>query len=232
MDSGGTPGRGTLYVVGTPIGNLSDITERALAALKRADRVVCEDTRRTLKLLNHYGIHKPLLAVFAAKEKSEVPKILNLLESGQSLALVTDAGTPGVSDPGSWIVSAARRNGFRVEPVPGVSAIACALSMCGFAQDGLVFLGFLPRSPNKIRRELARAAELGLALAFFESPFRVVKTLTLASEVLGPGASCLVAREMTKKFEEYLDGTLEEVLARLRGREFLGEATILLRKSV
>ena len=222
---------GSLYVVATPLGSLSDITLRALEVLKSADRIACEDTRRTLKLLTHYGIRKPLLSIFAPKEEREAVKVTAALAKGESVALVTDAGTPGLSDPGHALVRAARAAGFPVVPVPGPSAPACALSVCGFAESGFLFLGFLPRSPGKVRKALRNAISAGYPVVFYESPFRLRKTLELAEEVLGPSARCFVGREMTKKFEEYLEGGLAEIRGRLEGRELLGEFTVILSPS-
>ena len=219
-----------LFVVATPIGNLEDITLRALETLKKADCIVCEDTRRTLKLLTHYDIRKPLLSIFGPKERRETDKILKLLSEGKNVALVSDAGTPGLSDPGNVVVAAARENKFRIIPVPGACAISSALSASGLAGDGFVFLGFLRRAPGKVRKELKKAAENGLAIVFYESPYRVVKTLELAAEVLGENASCFIGREMTKKFEEFLNGSLKEVASLLEKREILGEFTVVLKQ--
>lgn len=221
--------KGVLYVVGTPIGNLSDITLRALETLKLVDWIACEDTRQSLKLLNHYNIQKPLFSIFGPKEQREVPKILHLLEQGRSGAILTDAGTPGISDPGSQIVHAVRQRGFRIEPIPGVSAVACALSVSGHSEKGFVFLGFLHRSKGKIRKELREAAQQKRPLVFYESPFRIVKTLSLAAEILGPQTLCFLAREMTKKFEEYLSGTLAELIEKIKDRKILGEITVILK---
>jgi 16S rRNA (cytidine1402-2'-O)-methyltransferase len=219
---------GTLYMVATPLGNLSDITLRALETLKGVDRIACEDTRRTLKLLTHFGIHKPLLSIVAPREERESGKVAWALSKGESVALVTDAGTPGLSDPGHAVVRAVRAAGFPIVPIPGPSASACALSVCGFGENGFVFMGFLHRSPGKIRKELRLAAASGRPILFYESPFRVMKTLALAEEVFGPEARCFIGREMTKKFEEYLEDSLGGMRRRLEGRELLGEFTILI----
>lgn len=222
---------GRLYVVATPIGNLSDMTFRALEALKACDLIACEDTRQTLKLLNHYGIQKPLFTIFGPREKREAGRVLKSLEQGKSVALVTDAGTPALSDPGNEIVRQVRRSGFPVEPVPGPSAPAALASVSGAADQGFIFLGFLPRKKSKIKRELERFAGLELPVIFFESPFRVVQTLQAAGNVFGNGAFCLVGREMTKKFEETISGSIADVLGKISGRENLGEFTILIKPS-
>lgn len=220
--------KGILYIVGVPIGNLQDITFRALEILKKTDWIACEDTRRTLKLLNHYGIQKSLLTIFGPKERNAASKILNLLSEGKSVALLTDSGTPGISDPGSFVVGSAREKGFSVQPVPGVSALTCALSVFGIPEDGFVFLGFLKRDKGKIKKELSEAAQLKRSVVFFESPYRIAKTLGIACELFGKETFCLVAREMTKKFEEYLSGRLGEIAEKIQNKENLGEFTVIL----
>lgn len=216
--------------MGTPIGNLSDLTLRALETLKQVDWIACEDTRQTLKLLNHYGIHKSLLSIFGPKEKREVPKILELLSASKSVALLTDAGTPGISDPGNLLVSEIRKCGFQVEPVPGVSAVSCAVSASGLCQEGFLFLGFLRRKKGKIKAELSKAGEQNLPIIFFESPFRIADTLDLALEVFGPKTFCWLGRELTKKFEEQISGRLPEVIGKIKDREILGEITVILKQ--
>ena len=226
--SRGAPSQGVLYMVATPIGHLSDITLRALEILKACDYAACEDTRRTLKLFNHFGISKPLINLYGFKERAQSAKILRLLQDGKSVALVTDAGTPGLSDPGNLLAREARKAGIPVLPIPGVSAPAALASVSGLTSDGFIFLGFLHRKKSKIRKELESSARPGLPLIFFESPYRVVETLGIAQEVFGPDAECVAGREMTKKFEEYISGTVAEVLAKLSAREILGEFTILI----
>ncbi|OGR82537.1 MAG: 16S rRNA (cytidine(1402)-2'-O)-methyltransferase [Elusimicrobia bacterium RIFCSPHIGHO2_01_FULL_64_10] len=220
--------RGTLYAVATPIGHMGDITLRALEVLKGADLIACEDTRRTLRLLNHYGISKPLLPVYAPKEKRQSAKILEALSLGKSVAMVTDAGTPGVSDPGSWLAREAAAGGYRVVPIPGPSAVSCAASVCGLASDGFIFLGFLPRKKSKIKRELEAAGRLKKAVIFFESPYRIAATLALAAETLGGDAPCWLGREMTKQFEETFRGTLAGVSEALSKKQVQGEVTVVI----
>lgn len=220
---------GTLFSVATPIGNLNDLTFRALEVLKKADRIACEDTRRTLQLLRHFGIEKPLVTIFGPKEKRETPAILRLLEEGKSVALVTDAGTPGLSDPGNFLVRSARERGFRIEPVPGASAVAAIVSASGVCEDGFIFLGFLPRKKSKIKRQLAQALSAERAVIFYESPFRVVETLEIAREIFGPECFCLIGREMTKKFEEFIAGPLGDAPEKLKQKEILGEFTVLIK---
>lgn len=220
--------KGILYVVSSPIGNLSDITIRALEVLKQADHILCEDTRITLKLLNHFGIQKPLLTIFGPKEKKEIPKILALLQKGECLALLSDAGTPALSDPGASIIKKAKESLIPVVPIPGPSAILCALSVCGFAEKNFLFLGFLHRKSGKIKKELLEAKKFNVPVVFFESPFRILKTLSLVAETWGKETLTFIGREMTKKFEEILEGTLGEMVEKLQGREILGEFTVIL----
>ena len=215
-------------MVATPIGNLSDISPRALEVIKASDWVACEDTRRTLKLFNHYGITRRLVTLIGPKERAQSAKILRLLEEGQSVALLTDAGTPALSDPGNLLVASAREAGISVLPVPGPSAPAALASVSGLCADGFIFLGFLPRKKSKIRKELESSSSLGIPVIFFESPYRVQETLGIALEVLGPDARCVVGREMTKKFEEYVSGTLAQVAEKLSAKEMLGEFTVLI----
>lgn len=222
---------GILYVVATPIGNLKDITLRALEVLKSVDSIFCEDSRRTLQLLNHYTIRKPLTSVFGHKEKRETSKILELLSSGKSIALVCDAGTPAVSDPGSFIVHAVRDCGLRVESIPGPSSVTAALSISGCGSDGFLFLGFLSRRKSRIGKELREANSFGKAVVFFESPYRVLKSLGIAQEILGKDIFCWIGRELTKKFEETISGSLEHVIQRLQSRKILGEFIVILEKN-
>ncbi len=221
--------RAILYVVATPIGNLNDITLRALEVLKSVDVILCEDTRRSLNLLNHFGIQKPLYSIFGPKEKKEISRILQILSQGRSVALLSDAGTPAISDPGSFIVRSCRDAGYRVEPIPGASAITSALSVAGIQTDGFVFLGFLKRRKSRIEKELRLAASLGSAILFFESPYRLVKTLEVAEKIFEPETFCWVGRELTKKFEETMEGTIKDVLSRIQNKEILGEVVIILK---
>lgn len=222
------PKNGNFYVVGTPIGNLSDLTLRGLETLKTVDCIVCEDTRHTLKLLNHYGIRKPLISIFGPKEKREVPRILEML-SAHSVALVTDAGSPGISDPGSILIQAVRQQGYSVRLVPGVSAVSSAVSVSGLCSGGFVFLGFLHRRKGRLKAELRHAREQELPIVFFESPYRIVQTLGLALEALGENVVVWIGREMTKKFEEHLAGGIKEIIEKLKSREVLGEFTVILK---
>ena len=217
---------GTLYLVATPIGNLEDITLRALRTLRECDAVAAEDTRHTGRLLAHFDISKPLFSCFRFNEASRSEEILERLRAGQKIALVTDAGSPGISDPGERVVRAALGAGLRVEPVPGPSALVAALTASGLPSGEFHFLGFLPHKAGQRRRELERLQGLGGTLVFYESPYRVGKLLAELNEVFG-GRQVVLARELTKKFEEYWRGTPAELLARLQQRAPKGEFVVL-----
>lgn len=203
---------GTLFVVATPIGHLEDITLRALRVLKSVALVAAEDTRRTGNLLRHYDIHTPILSVHEHNEDARVPRVLGRLEAGDSVALVTDAGTPGVSDPGARLVAAVRKAGFRVEPIPGASAVVTAISAAGISSDGFAFLGFPPIRLKDRKKWLASLVELSRdrAVVFFEAPHRVRKTLEeLTDLVKWP---IMAGRELTKIHEELRFGLPSELL--------------------
>src|SRR6266478_215183 len=201
----------TLYLVATPIGNLEDITLRGLRTLRECDLVAAEDTRRTGQLLKHFGISKPLLSYFQFNEARRSEQIIERLGRGEKIALVTDAGSPGISDPGEWVVRAAIAAGFRVEPVPGPCALVAALTASGLPTDEFHFIGFLPHKSGQRRAKLERLKEVPGTLVVYEAPFRIEKLMAELSEVM-PGRQVLLARELTKKFEEFLKGTPEELL--------------------
>jgi 16S rRNA (cytidine1402-2'-O)-methyltransferase len=219
---------GTLQVVATPIGNLEDITLRALRVLRECDALVAEDTRRTRALLTAHGISgaKPILSVPAFNEERRVPTVLQRLDEGETIALVTDGGTPGLSDPGMHLVRAAWERGHTVTPIPGPSALVAALSASGLDANAFCFLGFLPRTPGKLVRTLGAALELGRTLAFYESPMRIAKTLRLAAELLGP-REVVVAREITKLHETFHRGTAADLAAEFTATPPRGECTVL-----
>src|SRR6266700_738349 len=200
----------TLYLVATPIGNLEDITLRALRTLKECDLVAAEDTRRTGQLLKHFGISKPLLSYFQFNEARRSEQIIERLGRGEKIALVTDAGSTGISDPGERGVKAAIAAGFRVEPVPGASALVAALTASGLPADEFHFIGFLPHRSGQRRAKLEQLRTIPGTLVLYESPFRVEKLLTELNEVM-PSGSVVLARELTRKFEEFLRGTPEEL---------------------
>ncbi len=215
-----------LYVVATPIGNLSDITYRAVETLKSVDVIACEDTRRTEKLLSHLGISRSLLRYDEHTHAFGSRKIIEFLQAGKNVAQVSDAGTPGVSDPAARLVADVTAAGFTVIPIPGPSSVVAALSVSGFSGDGFVFLGFLPRRPGKARRLLQAAAGLDKTIVFFESPFRACAALEMIAEVM-PSSKVVLGRELTKIHEEFLRGDAQNVLAQMKTRPEKGEVVIL-----
>lgn len=217
---------GTLYLVATPIGNLEDITLRALRTLKECDVVAAEDTRRTGQLLKHFGIARPLLSYFQFNEAKRSEEIIARLQRGEKIALVTDAGSPGISDPGERVVKAAIAAGLRVEAVPGPSALVAALTASGLPTQEFHFIGFLPHKQGRRRRELERLKGIGGTLVLYESPYRVEKLLLELNDVF-TGRPIVLARELTKKFEEYLRGTPADLLAVLKQRSLKGEFVVL-----
>jgi 16S rRNA (cytidine1402-2'-O)-methyltransferase len=197
---------GTLSVVSTPIGNLQDITLRALETLRAVDVIACEDTRQTGKLLKHYGITKPLVSLHDHNERQRTPELLSRLRTGQSVALVSDGGTPLVSDPGWWLVRQAIEAGIQVVPIPGVSAMLAALVVAGLPTDRFVFEGFLPSKPVARRKRLEALKQEEGTIILYESPHRLVRTLREVSEIMG-AVPIACARELTKVFEEIRRGT-------------------------
>jgi 16S rRNA (cytidine1402-2'-O)-methyltransferase len=192
---------GLLYVVATPIGNLADITLRALETLKTVDAIAAEDTRHTSGLLSHFGISKKLIAVHEHNEHQSAEKLLLLLQAGEHVALVTDAGTPGISDPGAVVVDIVRKAGVKVVPIPGVSAVITALSVSGIQQNGFLFHGFLPASGAARRKALESLKSQTVTLVFYEAPHRIVESISDMANVLGAGRRVTFARELTKTFE-------------------------------
>lgn len=217
---------GTLFVVATPIGNLEDITLRALRVLKEVDLIAAEDTRRTRKLLTHYQIKTPVISYHAHNQESRGPELIARLKEGQSLALVSDAGTPGFSDPGADLVARAWDAGIKVEAVPGPAAGVAALSLSGFKGD-VTFLGFLPRKAGKRREMLASLAPEQRVLILYESPRRLGVTLKELAQYLG-NRQVLVIRELSKLFEESWRGPLLEIAGLLAEKELKGECTLVL----
>lgn len=215
----------TLYVVATPLGNLEDVTLRALRVLGEVSAIAAEDTRVTARLLARHGLRRPLISYRAPVEGRTLARVLDALSAGD-VALVSDAGTPTVSDPGARLVDAAWAAGHRVEPVPGPSSVTAAVSVSGFQGAGFVFAGYLPRKPGELRRFFAGLAEERRPVVVLESPHRVLKSLPLLAEVL-PERRVTVARELTKLHEEVLRGTAAEVLEALGGRA-RGEFTLVI----
>ncbi len=217
-----------LYIVSTPIGNLEDITLRALNILKQVDLIACEDTRTTRKLLSRYQIQKPLTSYHEHNEIEKAKELLSMLQEGHSIALVTDAGTPGVSDPGFRIVKLASENGVQIFSVPGPSAAVAALSISGLPTSSFAFFGFPPKQKKQLIQYLERLKDYPETLIFYESPRRVIKTLESMAEVFGERNASL-GREITKMYEETLRGTLSEIVTTLKSRDNLkGEFTLVI----
>lgn len=217
----------TLYIVSTPIGNLDDLTLRALDTFKAVDVIACEDTRHTLKLLNHHGIKKRLISCHANAEESAARKITALLGEGKSVAFASDAGTPGLSDPGSILVRNVRDRGFEVVPIPGPSAVTTLASVSGFPGKGFFFEGFLSPKSGRRRRRIEELTAAGEAFVLFESPFRVVKLMADLADIC-PERPVIVGREMTKIHEEYIEGNCRSVYKRvLERKDVKGEICIL-----
>ena len=220
---------GSLYLVATPIGNLEDITLRALRTLRECDVVAAEDTRRTGQLLAHFGISRPLISYFRFNEARRSEEILDRLGRGEKVAVVTDAGSPGISDPGQRVVAAAVRAGYRVEAVPGACALIAALTASGLPTDEFHFLGFLPVKSGQRARRLASLQSVPGTLAFYESPYRIEKLLNALNELF-PTARVVLARELSKKFEEFLRGTPADLLGLVRQRTLKGEFVVLVQR--
>ena len=218
---------GVLYVVSTPIGNLEDITLRALRVLKEVDLIAAEDTRRTRQLLTHYGIHKPLISYHEFNRRLREESLLNELREGKNIALVTDAGTPGISDPGEELVKRVIQESIPLIPIPGPAALIAALSVSGLPTESFLFHGFLPSKASARQKLLRSLAESTETLVFYESPRRLRSFLGDAVEFLGE-RQVVVAREMTKVYEEIYRGTITEVLDQLGEQEVKGEVTIIL----
>lgn len=218
--------KGVLYIVSTPIGNLEDITLRALRILKEVDLVAAEDTRRSLKLLNHYGISKPMLSYWKEKEKGRSEVIIRKLLAGQSVALISDSGTPGIADPGSVLIKKAIEEDISIVPVPGPCAFIAALSISGLPTDEVAFLGFLPSGKNQRRKILGDVKLEERTLIFYEAPHRVNETLEDMELIFGKRRVAVV-REITKIHEEVLRGSISEVLNEMKEKDAVGEYVIL-----
>jgi 16S rRNA (cytidine1402-2'-O)-methyltransferase len=218
---------GTLFVVATPIGNLEDITLRALRVLREVDLVAAEDTRRTRALLEAHGVHAPLISYFEHNQARRGPELLRRLQGGARIALVTDAGTPGVSDPGFRLVRLCRDAGVPVVPIPGPSALVAALSAAGVPADRFVFEGFLPMKAGRRLNRLRDLAALGRPVVLYESPHRLLATLEAIEAVFGE-AEVVLAREVTKRFEEFRRGTAASLRAALAATGVRGEVTLVI----
>jgi 16S rRNA (cytidine1402-2'-O)-methyltransferase len=216
---------GTLFVVATPIGNLADITSRALETLKQVDLIACEDTRQTVKLLNHFGIQKPLTSYHDFNEEKKAEELLQKLVGNTNVALVSDAGTPAISDPGYRIVHLCRERGIPVVAIPGPNAAVAAVSASGLPSDEFLFVGFLPATKNARRHKLGALANVTSTLVFYEAPHRIEEVLSDMQDMLGDREVC-VSRELTKIHEEHLFGRLSEVRSRVKA---MGEFVVVVR---
>ncbi len=228
----------TLYIVATPIGNLDDISLRALKVLKEVSLILCEDTRRTKKLLNHFGISKATLSYHQHSRLKKIKKIINLLKDGKDLALVSDSGTPGISDPGNKLIEKIvesqkkitdpQKEAIEIVPIPGPSALITAASVSGFPMDKFLFLGF---PPNKRKRNkfFSRIAESDYPVILYESPHRIFKTLNQIEETI-EGCEIVVARELTKKFETIYRGKIKEVIKEIKEDKKKGEFTVIIKR--
>jgi 16S rRNA (cytidine1402-2'-O)-methyltransferase len=218
--------RGILYIVSTPIGNLEDITLRALRVMKEADIIAAEDTRHSLKLLNHYGISKPMISYWKEKEQVRSDEIIKKLLSGRSVALISDAGTPGISDPGDVLIRKAIEENIQIIPVPGPSAFVSALSLSGLPTDEFTFLGFLPAGKTQRQKTLAELVLERRTLIFYEAPHRIIETVTDMESIFA-GRKIAVAKEITKLHEEIFRGTAPEILSALNQSTVAGEYVIV-----
>lgn len=219
---------GILYIVATPIGNLEDITLRALRVLKEVDFIAAEDTRHSLKLLNHYDIEKPLLSYWSEREKVRSEEIINLIKAGKTVALISDAGTPGISDPGAVLIRRAIEEGITIVPVPGPSALIAALSVSGLPTEEFSFFGFLPPKKSERLRKLEELKFEKRTLVFYEAPHRLLETVEDFIEVFGGERRVVLFKELTKIHEQVMRGSLQEVYSRLSGSVIAGEYVIVI----
>ena len=222
---------GTLYLVATPIGNLEDMTARAVRTLQEVDLIACEDTRTSRVLLNHYGINKPVVSYHNFNERLASERIIGRILEGQNVAVISDAGTPSISDPGFIIVREAVRQGINVVAIPGPAAMIMALAISGLPTDAFIFYGFLPQTSGKRRAILESLAERRETLIFYESPYKIQKLLNEIADVIGnrPAALC---RELTKKFEEVVRGDIEAIRDKFKEKKIKGEITLVVQGKV
>jgi 16S rRNA (cytidine1402-2'-O)-methyltransferase len=221
---------GTLYVVATPIGNLEDSSYRAVRVLKEADLIACEDTRHTAKLLHHYGIEKPTVSYHEHNEAARAEELVTKMEQGLNVAQVSDAGMPGISDPGYRVIKLAIERGVPVVPIPGASAVIAALAASGLPTDSFHFLGFLPSKSGQRRTTLEALRVAKHTTVVYEAPHRIAETMKDIVELLGPDRPVVLARELTKVHEEFIRGSAAEVLQRVHAHELKGEMTLLIGK--
>lgn len=221
---------GTLYVTATPIGNLKDIPQRALKTLKSVNGIICEDTRKSRKLLSKYTIKKPVYSFHKYSKSEKIKTIIKNLKQGKNLAFLTSAGTPSVSDPGFRLVRACYQEKISVIPIPGPSSVTCALSICGFPAQKFLFLGFVPKKSKERKNFFSQIKKTNLTVCFFETPHRILKTLDHLTAVLNneKQRKVFIAREMTKKFESYYWGNLKKVINQVKSDPIKGEYTIVI----
>ncbi|PKK83489.1 MAG: 16S rRNA (cytidine(1402)-2'-O)-methyltransferase [candidate division Zixibacteria bacterium HGW-Zixibacteria-1] len=219
--------KGVLFLVPTPIGNMGDITPRALECLEQSEMIACEDTRLSGRLLSHFGIRKKLISYHDFNEQRRLPQLLEVLNSGGNISVITDAGSPGLSDPAFRIIRAAIENNIRISPLPGANALIPALTGSGLPLDRFFFEGFLPNKGAARRNRLEKLKELEHTLVFYESPHRIEKTVADALEILGDRQACL-ARELSKIYEEFIRGSLSEILETAGSRKLKGEMVLVI----
>ena len=217
-----------LYIISTPIGNIKDITIRAIEKLKEVDLILCEDTRETAKLLNYYGIKKPLLSYYKDNERRRVKKVISMLEEGKEIALVCDRGTPGISDPAYLLVRECHKRNIKVSSIPGPSALTSALSVSGLPSDKFTFYGFIPRKKGKKEKFLNEIKEKEETVVLFESVHRIFETLEMLNKTM-PDREICVCRELTKKFEEIKTGTVKEIYEYFKEKEMKGEFVLIIK---
>jgi len=222
---------GILYICGTPIGNLEDITLRALKVLKKVKLIAAEDTRHTKKLLNHYQINTKITSYYEYNKFKKAPYLVEILKNGQDIALVSDAGMPGISDPGYVLVNLVLKNNIKIIPVPGVSALITALVVSGLPTDKFVFEGFLPRKIKERKRYFKSIENEERTLIFYETPHRLKRTLKDMLEIWGD-RKIVIARELTKKFEEIIRGNLSQVITEINTKEIKGEITLVVQGGI
>ncbi len=218
---------GTLFVVATPIGNLEDLTYRAARTLSEVDLIAAEDTRQTKILLRKYNIQTPLTSYHKFNIREKTDQLVAQLKAGSNLALVSDSGTPGISDPGAELIRAAGEQGIRVEPIPGPTAAIAALAVSGLSTEEFTFVGFLPKKPGRKARKIKELTDSPRTIIIYESPFRLLKTLQAIGEIDGE-RQVAVCRELTKKFEEIIRGPVSEVIAKLKERRIKGEIVLVI----
>jgi 16S rRNA (cytidine1402-2'-O)-methyltransferase len=223
---------GTLYVVATPIGNLEDITYRAVRVLKETDLIACEDTRHTARLLHHYGVDKPTISYHEHNEAARAEELVTKLQQGVNVAQVSDAGMPGISDPGYRVIKLAIERGVQVVPIPGPSALVAALAASGLPTDSFQFLGFLPAKSGQRRTMLETLRSASHTTVVYEAPHRIAETMNDIVELLGAERPVVLARELTKVHEEFIRGSAAEILRRVEEQELKGEMTLVIGKGV